>query len=139
MSTNVFEVTKAGYSIQAEVTVIGNDLLIALTGGDTPHIGTITWWNQTGDSDTTRFPSHHGRLHKDDVLSEVLLKQLKPLLPGTCVITAGVHINGITQEQIAASFSMAEELGKRMASWLKDYDFQTKEPVYEHFNHTFES
>lgn len=139
MSTNVFEVTKAGYSIQAEVTVIGNDLLIALTGGDTPHIGTITWWNQTDDSDTTRFPSHHGRYHKDDVLSEVLLKQLKPLLPGTCVITAGVHINGITKEQITASFSMAEELGKRMASWLKDYDFQTKEPVYEHFNHTFES
>ena len=139
MSTNVFEVTKAGYSIQAEVTVIGNDLLIALTGGDTPHIGTITWWNQTGDSDTTRFPSHHGRFHKDDVLSEVLLKQLKPLLPGTCVITAGVHINGITQEQITASFSMAEELGKRIASWLKDYDFQTKKPVYEHFNHTFES
>lgn len=138
MSTKVFEVTKAGYSIQAEVTIIGKDLLIALIGGDTPHIGTITWLGKDASSDTTRFPSHHGRLHKDDVLSEVLLKQIKPVLPGTCVITAGVHVNRITTEQITASFEMTEELGKRMASWLKDSDFHTNEPVYEHFNHTFE-
>lgn len=138
MSTKVFEVTKAGYPIQAEVTIIGKDLLIALTGGDTPHIGTITWMDKDASSDTTRFPSHHGRFHKDDVLSEVLLKQIKPVLPGTCVITAGVHVNGITKEQINASFEMTEELGKDMAAWLATRDFSTDEPRYEHYHKTYQ-
>lgn len=135
MSSQVFAVTKANYTIQAEVTLIGRDLLIALTGGDTPHIGTITWWNQTGH-DTTRFPSHHGRFHKDDVLSEILLKQIQPQLLGTCVITSGVHVNGITKDQIAASFDMAETLGKKIATWLEKADLATPEPRYEHYHET---
>ncbi|WP_426097867.1 hypothetical protein, partial [Escherichia coli] len=36
----IVEVTKLGFTIQAAVKVIGKDLLITLTGGDTPHIGT---------------------------------------------------------------------------------------------------
>lgn len=138
MNAKVFKVNKAGYSIQAEITIIGKDLLIALTGGDTPHIGTITWLDKDASSDTTRFPSHHGRFHKDDVLSEVLLKQINPVLPGTCVITAGVHVNGITKEQINASFEMTEELGKDMAAWLATRDFSTDEPRYEHYHKTYQ-
>ncbi|HIX70054.1 MAG TPA: amino acid decarboxylase, partial [Candidatus Enterococcus stercoravium] len=100
MKQKKFQASRAGYTITAEVTVIGKDLSIALVGGDTPHIGTVTWVSNNGASDTIRFPSHHGRFHKDDVLSEILIKQLQPLLPGSCVITAGIHVNGITKEQI---------------------------------------
>lgn len=138
MATKTFQKTAAGYTIQAIVTVIGKDLLIALTGGDTPHIGTVTWTSQEGQPDTTRFPSHHGRFHKDDVLSEALLKEITPALVGTCVITAGVHVNGISKEQIEASFTMTEELGKEMRIWLQDYDFSVTDPVYLNYHKTEE-
>ncbi|WP_424685071.1 amino acid decarboxylase [Enterococcus sp.] len=134
MKQKTFQASRAGYIITAEVTVIGKDLSIALVGGDTPHIGTVTWVSNNGASDTIRFPSHHGRFHKDDVLSEILIKQLQPLLPGNCVITAGIHVNGITKEQIDASFIMAEEIGKELANWIINYDFGDNEPVYEHYH-----
>lgn len=138
MKQKTFQASRAGYTITAEVTVIGKDLSIALVGGDTPHIGTVTWVSNNGASDTIRFPSHHGRFHKDDVLSEILIKQLQPLLPGSCVITAGIHVNGITKEQITASFDMAEEIAKKLATWIRNYDFGNSEPVYEHFHQTAE-
>lgn len=138
MNRKTFQSSQVGYTITAEVAVIGKDLSIALTGGDTPHIGTITWVRNDGTWDTTRFPSHHGRFHKDDVLSDILIKQIQPFLSGNCVITAGVHVNDITKEQIQASFSMTEEIGKGLADWLKSYDFGDNEPVYEHYHQTFE-
>lgn len=138
MKQKTFQASRAGYTITAEVTVIGKDLSIALVGGDTPHIGTVTWVSNNGASDTIRFPSHHGRFHKDDVLSEILIKQLQPLLPGSCVITAGIHVNGITKEQITASFDMAEEIAKELATWIRNYDFGNSEPVYEYFHQTAE-
>lgn len=136
MTVKTFQATLTGYSIKATVTVIGKDLLIALTGGDTPHIGTVTWLGTAGTSDSARFPSHHGRFHKDDVLSEALLKQIKPAIPGTCVITAGIHVNGIRNEQIQASFVMVEEIGKTILSWLQTYDFDTEDPIYLNYNKT---
>ena len=137
MSKKVFEVTQAGYSIQADVSLIGKDLLIALTGGDNPHIGTITCLGKEVAQEITRFPSHHGRLHKDVVLSDCLLKHITPYLAGTCVITAGVHVNGISKEQIKASFEMTEILGKKIARWLKNADFPTEEPRYDHYHKTY--
>ena len=66
----IVEVTKLGFTIQAAVKVIGKDLLITLTGGDTPHIGTVTTFSRDTEIQTVRFPSHDGRFHKDDVLAE---------------------------------------------------------------------
>lgn len=55
------------------------------------------------------------------------------------MITAGVHVNGITKAQINASFSMAEKLGEEIFSWLENYDFSTvNEAVYENYQQTFD-
>lgn len=139
MFSKTFSVSAENFTMKANVAIIGKDVLIALTGGDTPHIGTVTTVEKNSSSETLRFSSHHGRFHKDEVLSEEILKKIKPLLPGNCVMTAGVHVNGITKAQIKASFSMAEKLGEEIFSWLENYDFSTvNEAVYENYQQTFD-
>lgn len=125
-----FTAAQADYQITAELTVIGKDLLITLTGGDTPHIGTVTALTKDTAPQTIRFPSHHGRFHKDDVLAENVAAKIKNLLPGSCVITSGIHVDHISKAQIAASGPMANDLGQQIAAWLKTHSFTEKEAIY---------
>lgn len=126
-----FKVDQAGFQMSAAVESIGQDLLVKLTGGDHPHIGTISTYHKDGAMEVLRFPSHSGRYHKDDVLAEVLFKEISDQLPGNLVITSGVHIDGITKEQIAASFKMAETLGKELCDELKNHPIKKSEPCYK--------
>lgn len=119
-----------GFEMIAEVSRVGNDVLITISGGDVPHIGTVTTRLSGGEPDTVCFPSHDGRLHHDGVLAERLLEQLADDLMATCVVTAGVHIDGITQDQLTAAPEIAARLGLRVARWLRDHPATTSEPAY---------
>ncbi|EOH97649.1 hypothetical protein I588_01779 [Enterococcus pallens ATCC BAA-351] len=131
MNHTVVKTQLADFTMSAEAKQIGRDLLITLTGGDTPHIGTVTTFSTKQQKETIRFESHSGRFHKDDVLAEKILEILTPFLPGNCVITSGVHVDGITPEQISASFDMAADLGQQLADWLKRTPFTSKDPIYQ--------
>ncbi len=125
-----FATTQEAFTMQADVQVIGQDLLITIIGGDTPHIGTVTAYAKETDEQTIRFPSHDGRFHKDDVLAQSLLAVIKEELPGNCLITSGVHVDHITNAQIHASFPMAENLGRQILAWLQKQTFNSKAPIY---------
>ncbi|MHC5247079.1 prenylated flavin chaperone LpdD [Enterococcus sp. LJL90] len=126
----IFSAGELGLTISAEVAIVGKDLAIKISGGDTPHIGTVTTLTKTAAIETRCFPSHDGRLHKDDVLALIVAKKIQPLLPGTCVITAGVHVNQITSAQIAAASTLTQQLAKEIAHWISNFDFTTPEPIY---------
>ncbi|WP_125764521.1 prenylated flavin chaperone LpdD [Companilactobacillus hulinensis] len=125
-----FQVTKENYTMIANVSVIGKDIMIEITGGDNPHIGTVTTLSASSDMETTRFPSHDGRFHKDDVLAQQVGKIIQSKLPGSCTITAGVHVNHISKKQIMVSGSMANDMGKQILNWIEEYDFDAPVPVY---------
>lgn len=127
--TKTFSIKKVGYELSLKAEWIGNDLLLCLYGGDTPHIGTVTTFS-AGDLQVQRFPSHDGRFHKDDVLADILIKKIQAKLLGNCVITAGVHVDHISKEQIEASFPMTEELADELVLWISDHEL-TKEPLYK--------
>lgn len=116
------------YEITLKAEWIGNDLLLSLYGGDTPHIGTVTTFSSR-ETQVQRFPSHDGRFHKDDVLAKILLERIQSAIPGNCVITAGVHVDHISKEQIEASFPMTEELADVLSHWIKEHPL-AKEPLY---------
>lgn len=126
--SKLFTNKRSGYEITLRAEWIGNDLLLNLYGGDTPHIGTVTTFSND-DTQTRRFPSHDGRFHKDDVLASILLTVIQLRIPGNCVITAGVHVDHISQEQIAASFSMTEELAEELVLWIDEHRL-AKKPQY---------
>ncbi|MFC3927159.1 prenylated flavin chaperone LpdD [Streptococcus caprae] len=126
-----FTLTESGFQMEASAQFVGADLLIVLTGGSHPHIGTVTTYcKETADKQTTRFPSHSGRFHKDDVLADVILEAIVALLPQNATITSGIHVDGITKEQIQASFGMAQHLGQQIADWLQTISFDADKPTY---------
>lgn len=124
----VFTSEKAGYEISVRAEWIGNDLLLSIFGGDTPHIGTVTTF--FCEKQVQHFPSHDGRYHKDDVLADLLLKVIDAELPGNCVITSGVHVDHISKEQIASSFRMIEEIAIKLSLWIKEHPL-AKAPIYD--------
>lgn len=131
-----FSVTQANYTIEANLTVIGQDLLIEITGGNVPHIGTVTTLTKSEKITTNRFPSHDGRYHKDGVLAEAVAKIIQPQLPGSCTITSGVHVDKISLEQIKASKPMSENLGRQISQWLQKTTLDSHQPVYYGKNET---
>jgi len=125
-----FSITQENYTMIANVEAIGKDLLIKIIGGDTPHIGTVTTLTRTTDLETVRYPSHDGRLHKDDVLAIRIGKIIQSDLPGSCTIIAGVHVNHISKKQIMVSAMMSKSLGEQIKNWLEKTEFNILEPVY---------
>ena len=78
-----------------------------------------------------RFPSHSGRFHKDDVLADVLLEEIAELFPQNCVITSGVHVDGVSKEQIVGAFEMTKKLASKIAIWLKHEKSPISHPKYQ--------
>lgn len=124
-----FSVTQAGYQIKLTAEFIGNDLLLVITGGDTPHLGTVSIFNAEVQ-DVLQFPSHDGRFHKDDLLAEKLIENLTEQPIGNIVVTSGVHVNQITKEQIIASFQMIEKLADQLSGWFKNNQPNLPEAEY---------
>lgn len=118
------------YSIIAQLQVVGPDLIIQITGGDHPHIGTVSTLTHDTEVKTIRFPSHDGRFHKDYLLSDPIAKIIRPYLTGSCTITAGVHVDHISKKQIAAAGMMTERLGKKLADWLAGHPNAARRPIY---------
>ena len=125
-----FKTERAGYEMTATLQVVGFDWLIVVTGGTNPHIGDVTTLTKTTAPQTVKFPSHDGRFHKDNFISERLAKQLQPHLTGSCTITAGIHVNQITKAQIAAAAPMTTDLGEQIMAWLAAHPLQAAQPQY---------
>lgn len=125
-----FHVTQEDYTIDADLTVIGKDLLIVVTGGSNPHIGDVTTLTKETAMQTIKYPSHDGRFHKDNFVGERVAKVVQPYLPGSCTITSGIHVNQITKAQIAASAPMGEDLGRQIVAWLAAHPVTAPAPQY---------
>jgi hypothetical protein len=130
-----FQSTHEHYVITATVTQIGEDLLIALFGGDHPHIGSVTTFSSETPINSFRFPSHDGRFHKDHFLAEQLAPFIQPVFNGTCTITAGVHVDHITEKQIQAASQMVIEIGTELNTWLRTHPFRGTKPIYSSDKH----
>ncbi|MBS0937579.1 prenylated flavin chaperone LpdD [Lactiplantibacillus plantarum] len=125
-----FTTEQAGYQMQATLQVIGYDLLIVVTGGTNPHIGDVTTLTASTVPETVKFPSHDGRFHKDNFISERMAKRIQRYLDGSCTITAGIHVNQITKAQIAAAAPMTDDLSHQIISWLQAHPVQAEKPEY---------
>lgn len=118
------KVVAAGCQIEVTVMNIGEDLQICLAGGEKPHIGCVvqavpresltrdgSWsatssvWNRTG--------------HKDEVLCRMLAEKVCSACRVVTVCSGGVHINGITGEQIRELVDAMERIGDEIAEELK--------------------
>jgi hypothetical protein len=89
------------YDLEAGLRWIGEDLLVAVWGGDKPHIGAVSAAQSrpslrdpnaiSATASVLCFPSH-----KEDELAKAMSEVLAAVLDTKVVVTAGIHWDNIT-------------------------------------------
>ncbi|MDS0525555.1 hypothetical protein NNC19_07690 [Clostridium sp. SHJSY1] len=101
--------------INLKAFVIGEDLCVILSGGDSPHIGTVTLsvprpslTHSEFNSSTTSVLNLIG--HKDDEVAKYVSHILSSKLNKNVVVTCGIHVDNITIEEINITKYLLKEL-----------------------------
>jgi len=105
--TRVFEVrTNEGtYDLEASVRLIGQDLLVAIWGGEKPHIGAVAAAQPRPSLKDPEITSATASViclpgHKEDELAKAVSEILAAALNTPVVVTAGIHWDNISEEGI---------------------------------------
>lgn len=107
------------YKVEAQLTLIGSDLLVALCGGSHPHIGSVVVaLPRPSRKDKKRMSStssvYNFLGHKDDVIAQRVAERLASGLNKNVVVVAGVHIDGITEKGIARVIENCDNLAQKI-------------------------
>ena len=124
MELKRFSCGEAPYTLGAEVRLLGSDLLVILSGGTKPHIGSIavalprpSLANEKIVSSTSSVYNFVG--HKDHVIAQRIAEKLSSRLDMHVVAVAGFHIDEISEEGIARVIEncdgLAQEIYKEVA------------------------
>jgi len=98
--------TKEGeYDVEAHVRSLGEDLLVAISGGEKPHIGAVavaqprpSLKDPTLTSATASVICYMG--HKEDDLAKHAAEKLAASFKTRVVVTAGIHWDNLSEEGI---------------------------------------
>ena len=93
------------YNLSAHVRLIGDDILVAIWGGEKPHIGAVAAAQSSPSlkdpkvmSTTASVLCYSG--HKEDELAKSAAKKLAAALDTKVVVTAGIHWDNLSAEGI---------------------------------------
>jgi len=105
------------YRVEAEVFFVGADLLVILSGGDSPHIGSIavalprpSLADAEKISSTSSVYNFVG--HKDQAIAQRVSEGLSAELNRHVVVVAGFHVDAISTEGIAQVVENCEGLAR---------------------------
>jgi len=115
---------EAGLVVEARAVWIGADVLVYIWGGDKPHIGAVaaaqsrpSLADERRRSATCSVLTYLG--HKEDEVVKVVSEQLSAVLDTRVVVTAGIHRDGLNQNEIRAIGTAIEEIIRLLAAKLK--------------------
>jgi hypothetical protein len=102
-----FRVTtdKEAYNLEAFVKQIGQDFLVAIWGGEKPHIGAVSVAQPRASLKDPEIISATASViclpgHKEDELAKATSEILAAALNTSVVVTAGIHWDNINEEGI---------------------------------------
>lgn len=93
------------YDLSASVRQIGRDLLVAIWGGDKPHIGAVAMSQPRPSLKDPKVTSSTASVfayvgHKEDELAKAAAEILAATLKTNVVVAAGIHWDNLPQEGI---------------------------------------
>lgn len=101
---NLTELLSNGREICCSVISMGKDLTVCVSGGDTPHIGSVVMSvarpGLTGEGTGVTSSVLNGMGHKDEYVARKFAEALAKKDNCTVVCTCGIHIDGITEAQL---------------------------------------
>ncbi|MCD7947452.1 MAG: hypothetical protein LUG13_04030 [Oscillospiraceae bacterium] len=113
---------REGFTIRAEATWMGSDLLVLVTGG-AAHIGSVSMATprpslaDAADTSATVstfcFPSH-----KDHFVGNQIAEALSARFGKKVVVVCGVHYDNLSGDNIALILSLVEELLEKICKQL---------------------
>ena len=97
--------TEGEYDLEAAVRMIGEDLLVAVWGGEKPHIGAVSVAEPRPSLRDSSLTSASASVicvlgHKEDELAKATSEVLASILNTRVVVTAGIHWDNITGKGI---------------------------------------
>lgn len=106
---------RESFNISARVLQIGEDWLVAIWGGDSPHIGAVAIAHPRPSledfSRTSASSSVYCVLgHKEDALAKEFSEKLAAALGATVTVTVGMHWNGLVASDLPLVSASFEEL-----------------------------
>ncbi|MCR4441972.1 MAG: hypothetical protein QHH10_07170 [Peptococcaceae bacterium] len=112
------------YSLEAVAIDSSGGVSIYLGGGEKPHIGTVAVSQPrpslSGDGTISCTTSVFNLLHhKDDKLAVPLAEMLCRALNQVVVVTAGIHIEQATSQEIMKFYENADMIGRKILGRLK--------------------
>ncbi len=111
--------------LQCEARRIGEDILIAVWGGERPHIGSVaiavprkSMKNSRNTSATSSVFNRTG--HKDEVLARRFAEQVAISAHAVCVVTAGIHVENISEKMIFEIEKSADRLCTQLVLQIRE-------------------
>jgi gallate decarboxylase subunit D len=123
MNQFAIDVSKGRLRVYARVQKVGEDILVSLWGGTRPHIGAVgiavprpslenpKRWSAT--SSTLTFLGH-----KEDMLVKKISEKLASRLKRNVVMTAGIHWDTITPQEIKTVGTLVDKLSDQITKKL---------------------
>jgi hypothetical protein len=112
----------SGRSLTAWVRVVGDDVVVAIGGGDRPHVGCVVLAVPTSGRGETGFSPSSSVLtippHKEEPIARAVAENVCRRLGRVAVVTAGVHEDNLDREGIAIYLRLGEELAEAVTESL---------------------
>lgn len=117
----MIEIKKSKNKIQIVLKAIkmGDDLCIIITGGDKPHLGSVTLGEIKEKENTLSLKGH-----KEHFITSIVYNKLRKYYKGNIVVCAGMHIDNITKNEIDDIMSIVDNL---IDSLIEDFLLDAKE------------
>ena len=112
-----------GRYLEARTEIVGDDLVVAIGGGNRPHVGCVVLAQpHPARGGTTKCSASCSVLtippHKEEPIARGVAEKLAATLGRVAVVTAGVHDDNIDTEGIATYLRLAEELAEKLVDAL---------------------
>ena len=124
MKSFLVEISRGQFKIHSSVQEVGQDILVSIWGGTRPHIGAVgiaiprpSLKNQKKWSATSSTFTFVG--HKEDTLVKVISEKLAARLRKNVVVTAGLHWDGISSNEIKTIQNLTQKLSDRIVKRLQ--------------------
>ncbi len=113
----------SGRYLEARTEVVGEDMVVAVGGGERPHVGCVVLAQphpaRGGD---TKWSASCSVLtippHKEEPIARGIAEKLAATLGRVAVVTAGVHDDDIDADGIATYLRLGEDLAEKLVNIL---------------------
>jgi hypothetical protein len=115
----------SGRVLEARVAEMGEDLVVAVGGGERPHVGCVVLAQPFPSKVVGKEWSASCSVltippHKEEPIARGIATRLAEALGRVTVVTAGVHDDTLDAEGIACYLRLGQELGEELARRLAD-------------------